>query len=269
MTNENTEAVEFEEDGETIQIEIDDGGAAANEYSSEDELNATNSQEENAEKSSDLDLESDPESGELAMETDDEVDESGTGDETRSPVAKRKKAKLTRRSVEDQLSSMSHTLSAMKELLMKKGIMDLPDHTHSKRKSTGAGTKQKVLNNQSNSDTTIYQNVLEKVDENEANQIVVDPEISFKKRDSSSSEEGRIDTSDEMMEINCNKFIADCAAEVNRCKQSYQEQTDGRQHNQEPGQSSDEMIREAEAAKIRMIPTSGNYDGNILPIPNK
>ena len=70
--------------------------------------------------------------------------------------------------------------------------------------------------------------MLEKIDSHE---VVVDPEITFKiddkskeHRNSSSSEE-RIDTSDELMEVDLDindRFIADCKEEANRQQQAHQ-----------------------------------------------
>ena len=112
----------------------------------------------------------------------------------------------------------------------------------------------------SGSETTIYRRVLDKVKQSE---VVVDPEITFrieskgdsKHRNSSSSEE-RIDTSDEMMEVDdldineC--FIADCQAEANRGR-LYQDAPDEREPN-----PAEELIRKAEAAKAKIYTLPGN-----------
>ena len=56
------------------------------------------------------------------------------------------------------------------------------------------------------------------------------------------------------MDVDCNQFITDCAAEAARCKKGYPEER------QQPDAKdvSDEVIRQAEAAKIRMLATPGN-----------
>ena len=158
---------------------------------------------------------------------------------------------MSRPSVEDQLSSMNDTLSAMRELLKKNGITEFPNSSDSMddrgKKQISDSENQAV---QTNSETTVYQNALEKINDSDIND---DPEITFKKRDCSSSEEGKIDTSDEMMEIDCNQFIAECAAEANRRKRSLPEDKE-----LDPKEIADNTIREAEAAKIRMLPTPGN-----------
>ena len=252
----NNEIVQFEEEGEIIQMEIDDGGATAAEFSSEGDCyqndgsqNDNSSESEQSEQSDNY--ESEAESGEIHnTETDpEETNESfiETCKNTASLKVKKRKKNSNRHSVEDQLSSMSNTLTVMKELLMKNGITDLPEGNQNQ------STKGKALERQTNlseSDTTIYQNALEKVDSGD---IVVDAEITFKNRESSSSEEGKIDTSDEMMEIDCNNFIAECTAQANRCKRPYPGEQEP-----DPKEAADNVIREAEAAKIRMLPTPGN-----------
>ena len=81
----------------------------------------------------------------------------------------KKKQKDKRQSVEDRLDNLSDTLLAMKELLVHKGLVEgIPP------KDTGnVGTTEK-----STSDTTIYQNALEKLTDQNT-QVVVDPEILF------------------------------------------------------------------------------------------
>ena len=243
INDEDTERVEFEEDGETIQMEINDGGAAANEFSSEDD-GTNNSSQDDDEISSESEnseaSETDAESDELTTETDEEFNCSTC----RSPVPKKKRAKANRKkSVEQQLSSMNSTLAVMKDLLMKKGITNVPDHAEGRAGKSGSVPKTY------SSETTIYKNVLEKVNNNDDNDqfVDVDPEIMFKKRDSSSLEDGRIDTSDELMEIDCNKFIAECTAEASHRKRAYPEVQDRRP---DPQKTADDMIHQAEAGKI-------------------
>ena len=82
IDDENIERVEFEEDGETIQMEINDGGTAANEFSSEED-GMNNSSQDDDEISSESEnseaSETDAESGELATETDEEFNRSRLG----------------------------------------------------------------------------------------------------------------------------------------------------------------------------------------------
>ena len=119
------------------------------------------------------------------------------------------------------------------------------------------------------SDTTIYHNALEKIPVKEQ-EVVVDQEITFKvmplevvstkqNRESSSSDK-RIDTSDELMEIDeavnidfNEKFIADCVAEARRkCVHPQKEEIEHR-----PSTQDNNIITNAEAAKICMLGTPG------------
>ena len=252
-----TEKVQFEEDGEIVHMEIDDGGAAAAEFSSEYESEGNNSfqnTEDSSESEHSYNEETDAESGEINnsdTETECQQNFDCSRDNLESPKSKKIKKKSSRPSVEDQLSSMNNTLSAMRELLKKKDITEFTNSSDSKndrgKKQINEAENQAI---QTNSKTTVYRNVLEKINDSDIND---DPEITFKKRDCSSSEEGKIDTSDEMMEIDCNQFIAECAAEANRRKRTLTEDKE-----LDPKEIADNMIREAEAAKIRMLPTPGN-----------
>ena len=114
------------------------------------------------------------------------------------------------------------------------------------------------------SDTTIYNNILNKMPQRE-DEIQVDAEITFNRskfRESSSSED-QIDTSDDLMETDVNdKFIAECAAEVEKGRSrkrsntgEVQETNDIRPTRPNCGE---EMICEAEASRARIFRTPGN-----------
>ena len=94
------------------------------------------------------------------------------------------------------------------------------------KRNQGGGDRGNMTCIPTNSDTTIYNNALNQVGEDESEDV--DPEITFKQteisgndnrlRESSSSED-RIDTSDELMDVDVDvhdKFIADCEMEANR-----------------------------------------------------
>ena len=107
-----------------------------------------------------------------------------------------------------------------------------------------------------NSDTMIYQNVLERIDSHEQ----VDPEILFKvnvsenaneeeRRNSSSSEDrNEIDMSDELMEVEINEnFISDCEAEVRRRSVS-----SDRHSNHDKHAKADDLVRRVEAGQANI-----------------
>ena len=153
-----------------------------------------------------------------------------------------------------KIDTLSDSLIALKEFMMTK----LPSESTQRQEKElvtkkSSGKQGKTDLNESISETTIYHNVLEKVVEEQ-----VDPEITFctkpGKRDSSSSED-RVDTSDDMidMEVDINPcFIADCTADIDRCKRSFPEQE------RRPVRPSEAMIRGSETRKERLEPTSGN-----------
>ena len=222
-------------------MEIDDGGAARAEFASDPETEAEGVDKDSSDSETeeldyehlDTDIEntadyaSEPESGELASESEEEKNTEICAIST--------KKKASRSSVEDRLDSMSNTLMAVQELLLKNGLAgdvatskgDEKAKNNKPSKKRNSGVENTVISQDSSSEMTNYHNALEKINE-ASKEINVDPEITFKvvekldvtrkekNRDSSSSED-RIDTSDEMidaevenadLEFNPDKFIA-------------------------------------------------------------
>ena len=278
------QTIQFEEEGNTVMMEINEN--SANEFTSEDEAE-TETQIRSSDSESDVsdrEMASDQEEGELTEGPHNPSDTEEYSDSTTPQLtlksAKRLRKEACRQSFEARLDMMSNTLLAVQELLVNSGIAsgavgNTPKTSHkddqAKQKSGKErqdGGKQTVT---STSETTVYDNALEKI---EVTQRVVDPEISFKitgkdkqcgksegKRDSSSSEE-RIDMSDEMMEIDLDlndKFIADCQAEAENNKKKAFARDDT--EDDDPRRDAKNMICQAEANKIRMLGTSGSKFG--------
>ena len=171
--------------------------------------------------------------------------------------------------MEDRLETMSSTLLAMKELLTRSGITpDIVTNGQGTGKHKNTEGIEPTLN--STSSTTIYKNALSKIDDDE---VMVDPEVSFKRKtqvpvregESSSSDE-RIDTRDKLMEIEevevvdelNRKFIAGCEAEASSGKRSFsQTPEDDQPRELNATETTDEMICQAEASKIRMLAKPG------------
>ena len=282
------EKVNFKEDGEIVEMEITDCGAAVAEFASEEELDERNKpeSEDSTEETSDDDsnLGDSTESSEIPAFSDDEqLNTSGTSMQQRkeveetalhSPKAKKKKRKSSSKQIfQDRLDTMSSTLLAMKELMVQSGLTGRLMETNHKADKPGT-----VCTEGTSSETTIYQNVLEKA--NPQNFVeVVDAEISFKVNNKdanlSSSSEERIDTSDELLELedandNVQSFIAECAAEAaNSRKRSLSKQQDVDPTNAEvdssqlknPEGQAELLIKEAEASKARIMTTPGKYAG--------
>ena len=122
--------IEFVEDGDTIQMAVNDGGDT--EFLSEEENTAPES-DSDTENSENENSRADPDSADEAAETDVEMSEesdiSPPPSEQATPVkAKRKRQDKAgggrKLSVEDRLESMSSAILAMKEMLSKNGMAD-------------------------------------------------------------------------------------------------------------------------------------------------
>ena len=279
------EKVTFEEDGELIDMETNDGGAAAQEFKSDDE--------EEGEVSSDDEQDSDDEAEGQHSDRAEEISENEQSQDSMAettecseiepepesnhstPQKKKKKQKKKvyndRRSfieMENKIDSLADSVKIMQEMLLQQ--------TTQKKNE-----KQKTAKTTSNdeheidSDTTIYQNILDKVSVNNLKDIQVDNEISFKanrSRESTSSED-QIDTSDDLMDTDVHeKFIADCAAAAAGAKRgakcSYSEDynrtdrysNEDRRNSLPPHKPNrrEDRSREVEASKARMFVTPGN-----------
>ena len=175
------QCAQFIEDGEEIEMEINDGGAAAREFASETEHESNDDDSE-----SDVDISSSLEQGEIIDNSDElevEQTQETTRKETKSPKDRRPRQKC--QSVEDQLDTLSNVLLEMKDMFFKSN-----NHAEERRMTeNGPSTSRdqsKMKKRQGNlslgsvlTDTSIYQNAL---DQNEEQQRTIDgdPEISFK-----------------------------------------------------------------------------------------
>ena len=280
------EHANFEEDGEMIQMEINDGGAAEQEFASE--LSSDSESEEENEQ--------ELEAGEITegSASEDEEPEQPAEKRIKKKSSSNKSTKSTARvSVEARLDTLTDTLSVMKDFMLQNRIMTRPlNHPEGKNQKDKDGTKRKgQLTNpsQTNSDTTIYKNVLSKIGEpenqakgNEVSDLNSgededDPEVTFKVRDErhpntgvrdGSSLDEKIDTSDEMMEMDVDineRFIADCVKEVrHRSAESHPYAKEGNEgsHPENREHQADKIIREAEAHRAVMYGAKGNVDLN-------
>ena len=116
------------------------------------------------------------------------------------------------------------------------------------------------------SDTTIYKDaVMDEISE-PTKILVVDSEVTFNLKQShanveserrgSTSSEDQIDTSDEIMDVD--NFIADCEARALNSKGGVVRESEDKTYQYK----GDDMIREAEAAKVRMAATPGEFQSN-------
>ena len=186
QTRNNTETVRFQEDGEMIDMETSDGGAAALDFKSDEEgeLNSDNSDGEEMDQGSDDEPDGNDDEttktdgGNTSIEEEDmkktsEQSDSDCDGVTSTPPAKKKKSKskkARKQSVEEQISSLSSSMKMMQDMLLESGLLANKDKGNKKDKKKN----QTGMDDETDSDTMIYQNVLEKIDDSEEREIVVD-----------------------------------------------------------------------------------------------
>ena len=230
---------QFIEDGEEIEIEINDGGAKAREFASETEHELNDNDSE-----SDVNIDNGLKQGEI-IDDSDELEVCQTQETTRK-VTKSPKDRRTGQncqSMEECLDTLSNALLEMKDMFFKSNN-NIDERRKTENGPSTSKDQLKMKKRQGNlssgsvlTDTTIYQNALNQ-NEEEQRTIDGDPEISFKiksvkttqgqsdqfdqegqKSQESSSSEDQVNTSEELMEIDMDindHFIADCAAEAAR-----------------------------------------------------
>ena len=311
-SNGNTDQIEFKEDGELIQMEINDGGAAVDEFASEADPDTE------VETESEDDSEGELEAGEVTTDEqsepvhnytsseESELENEQSPEETRVPQKRRKQSNQKEsdrnsksawcKSVEERLDSLTDTLNVVKEFMMTQ--MKPADGHQAEATTTDKverSSKDKGKTGQlqpdlypSNSETTIYQNALIREENKQkdniefalSNQCRVedDPEISFKPQNENVNEENknvgfssdeRIDTSDELMEVDINdRFIADCEKEARRRSADKGATPYAEQRRLEDLSQAEKVIRDAETSKAMMFGVKGNEltEGNIIPI---
>ena len=178
-------------------------------------------------------------------------------------------------------------------MMIKKGLLETSDNSEvdegqeeeSNKKIRSNSAKKKKKKGKSDSqtvgmslDTTVYKNLLKEVSQTDKpkeiqvnTDIDVDSEITFRiknnmiadceqpeveRRESMSSEE-KIDTSDELIEVDCECFIAECREEA-RSQQKKNKSQEGEQGDKPREFPGDRLIREAESARARMYTILGN-----------
>ena len=201
------EKATFSEEQDMVEFEVKnarDDFASDSESESESEGKVSDGDDEDTQTDK-TDTQSDSESeGEINSSQEPEGDRR----RPRSVVEKDTHSKDNRReSVEDKLDSLSTTLSVMQDMMLKKGFFEIETNEKQKRRKKNSGRVSvsdfvMEASQPSASETTIYQNTVEPVDD--TNELDVDPEISFKlkrlRESTSSEEQDQIDTSDELIE---------------------------------------------------------------------
>ena len=219
---------QFIEDGEEIEMEINDGGAKAREFASETEHESNDNDLE-----SDVNIDNGLEQGEI-IDDSDELEVCQTQETTRK-VTKSPKDRRTGQncqSVEECLDTLSNALLEMKDMFFKSNN-NIDERRKTENGPSTSKDQLKMKKRQGNlssgsvlTDTTIYQNALNQ-NEEEQRTIDGDPEISFKiksvktiqgqsdqfdqegqKRWGSSSSKDQVNTSEELMEIDMDMIVS-------------------------------------------------------------
>ena len=228
------EHLHFDEGEVTVHMEFEVGKNAAHEFASdqEDDYDTESSDSDGAIVSK-RESYSQLESGEIeeldyatpqdSQNSDDDFAEpqpqTSSQDSNRSSVSKKIKHKQCadrRDSMEQKLDTLSSSVHALQQMLLKQ--QERESDNNKKKKEGKTDRKQgKTDLLSSNSETMIYHNALNKISEcdqgDQGSTIQVDDEIAFhkdrvKNRDSSSSED-KMDTSDEMFEAGMEVVIND------------------------------------------------------------
>ena len=269
------------EDECEVAMEVDGNITSDGELDSENESEVESDGETTmniTQQGSDIDHNSEGEiagSDKYETESEDES-ESDTDEETRRRRERhmRKKARCDRRSsMEDKLDTLSVAVGNIQQMMVDKGFLN-SNHNKEEAKKKGCkvnqtkdrskgkditnGKKNSTHNEYPNSGliTTVYHNAVRKVSENETVDVG-DPEVTFnfKKQDSSSSED-KIDTSNELIEMDVHdQFISDCQAAARKTKDDRMGGVDRSQI-----KDSKQIFHGAEASKARLFATPGNYN---------
>ena len=250
---------------------------------SDGEITSEAESESESDRESDSNAASEVEENETESEKYTDIDDRAEADldQSRDESESRVKCKGKKRlSVDDKLDNLSNVVLEMHALMKRKGLYDEDNQfLRSKKKKTSKEANQGYNKGQgqvvakkpasvtdhvcnSNSDTTVYNNGVQFVPQGTEPLAMVDeqdPEIILnfrvKNRESSSSE-GQIDTSDELMEIDADfdNVVDKLEGETSRMSKALApvNPTDsGRVRGEQ-------RIRAAEAAKARMLTTPGN-----------
>ena len=271
--NQNKAQAEFEEGDTLMRMTVDPADSFLSDDEDGDDIADQSEDESDGEITTDRGS-SDGEGD--RSDNDDEVDQSlpqsdaEPMDLNQTPVKKVDKNKKRRLSMESKLDTMQDTINNLQQIVMAQNE-SLKEARKQAEELKGPGGAEAGECRRSNSGTTIHRNALNKIPVN------ADSEITFNlkaannrnietKGPSQEESDEPIDTSDELMEIDNvemqERFIAECQAEARRRRST---STRPRSpppppENQDHGE---EMTREAEMSKARLLPTRGNSN---LPV---
>ena len=168
----------------------------------------------------------------------------------------RSQGKAKRRSMERRIDELSKNILVMQQMMLKQG--DAGGTTASNGGSPRPKNRGKTTNvtkfGRSDSETTIYKNVLQQVDLVKYDRKAKARSIGVNRFSSSSSDDRHLDSSNELWDFE-DMFIAECAEEARHSREGSNPREEGCQEDQ-----GDQIMREAEAAKARMFTTPGKHN---------
>ena len=247
------QAVVFDEDDNEMQMEV---RMQDSEFLSDGELDSQGDEESQDQSQSEVsqsEVEKLFESSSYSQSEDDDEAGSASGSSARSTPAKVTAKKQSRHSMEAKLDSMTHTLHEMQQLMKDSGLLN--SKRHSVQGSRGKEPRESVA---VDSVMTVYESAVPLQQEPQICEVDKEVTFNFKRTRDSSLSDDPIDTSDETVDPDSfgHLVISDQSPE------DQQDRPQGRRDRRAPPVvrpgPNDLMIHEAEAAKARMIPTSGN-----------
>ena len=269
----------FQEDDEVVDMEIKGSISSDGEIDSDNEDTEeedSGSEDENeAESEEDNDDNDDPNDVDNSQKMQEDAPghsdyEESESEEDRMRHEAKRKCKTDRRerraTMEKRLDTISSSLQAMQTLMLQKGMLDVPKE----KEKAGNSRKGTSFGSDEDSETTVYQNAVQKINRLEGDEqptvMEIDHEVSFnlKAHRESSSSDDRIDTSDKLMDIpeqrdssnlvdiNATKFIAECEEAARQSRRVDRDHPGPTMHEGE------RIIRQAEAKNATLYATPGN-----------
>ena len=240
---------QFQEEGNYIEMKVNAG--EDNFSSDEDEEEGLASESETNNDSTDAEQDNDSPETVTDCSEDNEDSQRNT-----SPCHRRKRGKCSQKRMEEKIDHLSNALAAVQNLIVQQGIVDKTPNKGKKNKDNAGETLI------TNSETTIYENTVLKVNSDEDSETNHEIVLNFDKAKPVLSDDPEADTSEELMNVT-DQFIADCAADAER----HRSRESSKQPNEYVPSRGESMVQEVEDAKLRIIATPGNdclFPENVL-----
>ena len=189
---------------------------------------------------------------------------------SRSKAKRRSRSKRAHETAQfrEQLNCINETVKTLQSVVMNSGMFNEAGRKNRPKGKQGKDPEVHSLNlPHSVSNTTIYRDLLKHSGDSQAEGMVeqvIDPEVSFqfkKNCGSTSSEDNRVNTSDELVNVDCERFIAECAVrahdETNQ-RSIVETGDDSEQLQPDPYRRGEQMKKDAEGLNTRRVAPPGN-----------